>query len=126
MPRTPSLPALTTCLLRLVLCLSLSAWAPVWAQDESTNTDPGWPRNFCHDGNTIVVYQPQVDSWVNHASIQYWAALEVTPSGASGPSYGVVAIRADTLVDNSAGTVPMATSHRTSASPTRTPISWPC
>ncbi len=69
--------------------------------------DPGWPRSFTHQGNTVVVYQPQIDSWDNHATIHFRSAVVATPAGSEQPAYGVVAIAADTLVDSNAGTVIM-------------------
>ncbi|MFO0873691.1 MAG: hypothetical protein U0575_06930 [Phycisphaerales bacterium] len=64
-----------------------------------------WPRTFTKAGSTVVVYQPQVDSWTNHEQIKFRSAVAVTPSGASQPTYGVVAAQADTAVNSEQSTV---------------------
>jgi hypothetical protein len=70
-------------------------------------SDPGWPRVFSKEGTTVVLHQPQVDSWKDHEKIRFRAAVEVTPAGSSQTSYGVVAVEADTETHNDAGTVVM-------------------
>jgi hypothetical protein len=62
----------------------------------------GWPRTFEKGGNTVVVYQPQVDSWKNHDVIKFRAAIAVTPAGVGQPTYGVLVGQADTVVDQEA------------------------
>lgn len=64
-----------------------------------------WPRTFTKAGSTVVVYQPQVDSWTNHQQIKFRCAVAVTPSGATQPTYGVVSATADTAVNSEQGTV---------------------
>ena len=71
----------------------------------SPPTDPGWPRTFTKEGSTVVVYQPQVDAWNQYETLRYRCALEVMPKGASGPSYGVAAVEADTKVSEQTDTV---------------------
>lgn len=66
-----------------------------------------WPRTFTNAGNTLVMYQPQVDGWDAYAKLRFRAAVAVTPAGASKAEYGVVAGRADTIVDHDARTVLM-------------------
>ena len=67
---------------------------------------PVWPRSYAKAGNTVVVYQPQVDSWKDHSKIRFRAAVAVTPS-AGKAHYGVIAVEADTLIDEHARTVLM-------------------
>jgi hypothetical protein len=62
----------------------------------------GWPRTFEKNGNTVVVYQPQVDSWKDFDVIKFRAAIAVTPAGAGQPEYGVLVAQADTVVDHEA------------------------
>ena len=72
-----------------------------------TTLDQGWPRTFTKDGDTLVMYQPQVDAWTNYTQIHFRSALAVTPKGAKEPLYGVMAVQADTLVDKEARSVLM-------------------
>ena len=59
--------------------------------------DP-WPRTISASDVTLVVYQPQVESWTgNHLAFR--AAVGATPAGASHPDYGVVWGSASTEVD---------------------------
>lgn len=69
--------------------------------------DLAWPRTFSNGGSTVVMYQPQVDSWTNHETIRFRSAIAVTPSGASQPTFGVVAVQAQTAVYSEKGTVVM-------------------
>lgn len=72
-----------------------------------TPDDLAWPRTFTKDGSTVVMYQPQVDAWKDHRTIKFRSAIAVTPSGASEPTYGVVAVQADTAVNSEKSTVVM-------------------
>lgn len=73
-----------------------------------TTLDQGWPRTFAKDGDSLVMYQPQIDAWTNYTRIRFRAALAVTPKGATEPVYGVMGVQADTLVDKEARTVLMS------------------
>ncbi len=64
-----------------------------------------WPRSYEKDGNSVLLYQPQVDAWKDCAKIRFRAAIVVAKSGVQTPFYGVLAAQADTLVDHSARTV---------------------
>jgi hypothetical protein len=61
--------------------------------------DPGWPRQVTSAGNTIVYYQPQVDSWQAFTQLKARMAVSVTPSGGT-QAIGVVDIHAHTGVDS--------------------------
>jgi len=75
----------------LVLIL-VSATASV-AQDE------GWPRVRQVNGNTLIIYQPQVDDWKNFTELDWRMAVSLTPAGGKAV-VGVMVLKADTLVDN--------------------------
>ena len=94
------------CLLTALAAVAVTAGAatqPPAAQP----TDPGWPRTFRKGGSKVIVHQPQVDAWKDHAVIRFRCALEVTPAGANGPNYGVAAVEADTTVSDDSDTVYM-------------------
>jgi len=61
--------------------------------------DPGWPRQRVENGNTLVMYQPQVDDWKNFTELDWRMAVELTPKGGQ-PVVGVLVMKADTQVDN--------------------------
>ena len=84
--------------------VAVTAAAPA-ATPAITTLDQGWPRTFAKDGNSLVMYQPQVDAWTNYSQIRFRSALAVTPKGSKEPLYGVMAVQADTLVDKEARTV---------------------
>lgn len=60
--------------------------------------DPGWPRQKTGNAGKIVYYQPQVDTWVDHKSVEFRTAFSMTPKG-SQPVVGVAVMRAKTDVD---------------------------
>lgn len=68
--------------------------------------DNGWPRTYENGGQTVVVYQPQIDDWKNdQTQLDFRAATAVTPVGATQPVYGVIVGRADTTADPDSRTV---------------------
>jgi hypothetical protein len=69
--------------------------------------DPGWPRVFEKDGAELVLYQPQIDEWPNHAKISFRAALALTPQGQKEPAYGVLEVKAKTFINHDTRTVLM-------------------
>ena len=58
-----------------VLGLVLMACSSARAQD------PGWPRQLVKPGGTAIIYQPQVDSWLNYTDITWRQAFQITPTG---------------------------------------------
>ena len=75
-----------------ILCLGLIVGAAHAA-------DHGWPRTFnMQDGSTIVVYQPQVESWENQARMVLWSAVAYTPAGASQPAMGSIQFDSNTSI----------------------------
>ena len=55
--------------------------------DQSTRAPPvdgGWPRaSTTASGASLVIYQPQIASWVDQKDIVFYAAVSYTPAGAS-------------------------------------------
>jgi len=70
---------------------------PAFAQEPA---DPAWPREITVAEGSIVIYQPQPESLDGNA-LSGRAAVSVTPTGSSAPSFGVVWItaRIDTDLD---------------------------
>ncbi|MGH7287413.1 MAG: hypothetical protein ACREI8_05275, partial [Myxococcota bacterium] len=54
----------------------------------AASLDP-WPRSIQAANATLLVYQPQVESWQGN-QLKFRAAVGATPSGASEPTYGVI------------------------------------
>src|SRR5262245_25291896 len=63
-----------------------------------------WPRQLDLNGNTVLVYQPQVDSWSGN-KLEARAAVSVQAPGATEPVFGVIWITARTEVDKTQGIV---------------------
>ncbi|MGC1795773.1 MAG: hypothetical protein WA713_06770, partial [Candidatus Acidiferrales bacterium] len=61
--------------------------------------DLGWPRQITKQGNTLVYYQPQVDSWTNYQALDWRMAIEVTPAGGK-EVVGAVAMHGWTSVNS--------------------------
>jgi hypothetical protein len=61
--------------------------------------DPGWPRQRTENGNTLVMYQPQVDDWKNFTELEWRMAISLTPAGGKS-AVGVMVLKGDTEVDN--------------------------
>src|SRR5947207_10220308 len=61
-------------------------------------TDIGWPRQIQQDGNTITIYQPQVERWDGN-QLQSRAAVAVETPASAQPTYGVIWLSARTEVD---------------------------
>ena len=76
-----------TCLLMLTVAGSACA-----SQDDAAS-------RVADDGMAVTVHQPQVDSWVDHTSIVFRAAVSFTPEDRSEPVFGALRIRADTDTD---------------------------
>ena len=60
----------------------------------------GWPREGSSKGMTIMVYEPQVDSW-DGFNLKAHSAVAVRPAKREEPVYGVITFTARTLVDKS-------------------------
>ena len=77
---------------------SLSSAPASTAPAEASETP--WPRTVVRGGNTITIYEPQVDSWDGHDLVAR-NAVGIQKSGQPEPTYGVVTLKAITLVDKS-------------------------
>jgi hypothetical protein len=91
--------------LAIAALLSVGATPP--AKNSSagqTPADPGWPRFYEKDGNTLTVYQPQVTSWEKYRELKGRAAFELVQSDAP-KAIGVVTFTAKTAADTAAHTV---------------------
>jgi hypothetical protein len=61
--------------------------------------DPGWPRQFTHNGSVLVVYPPQVEDWQAYQIIDFRMAFSLKPANQTKQVVGVVYINAATAVD---------------------------
>ena len=89
------------------------------AQEDGV-TDSGWPRQTQQGGNTITIYQPQVERWDGN-QLESRAAVAIETPASAQPTYGVIWLSASTEVDKdrrlvtledctiSTGTFPTAT-----------------
>ncbi len=68
----------------------------------------GWPRQKQQDGNTLVYYQPQLDSWKDQKVLKARIAVEVTLQGRKQPIAGAVWVSADTDTDLESRTVTLS------------------
>jgi hypothetical protein len=97
-----------------LLCISLlgGPWAggPAFAQPATSAPAPGklpadpWPRDVSIRSAAVLVYQPQVNSWVGN-QIDLRMALALKPAGATQETFGVAFATARTQVDKVARTV---------------------
>jgi len=90
-------------LIRLVVMVTICT-AAVWA-GHAWGVDEGWPRQKQQDGNTLVYYQPQLDSWRDQKVLKARIAVELTLQGQKQPLAGAVWITADTHTDLESRTV---------------------
>jgi len=58
----------------------------------------GWPRTFNKPNGTLVLYQPQVDSWNNYTVVDARSAFSLTPTGGK-EHVGVVTFTLQSVVD---------------------------
>jgi hypothetical protein len=79
------------------------AAVPPAASDQSTPTI-GWPRQINADGNTITIYQPQLDAWQGNR-LTGRAAVSVQTPASPAPTYGVLWFSARTEVNKEADEV---------------------
>ncbi len=81
-----------------VLALLMLGSASLHAQTPATPADPGWPRHFVQSGDSITIYQPQVDAWQGNL-IRFHAAVALKAPGMTEPTYGVINVQAVTAVN---------------------------
>jgi len=93
--------------------LTLLATAiPLAGAQTSGNEDPGWPRMYEAGGKRLTVYQPQIDSWKNYATIQFRCAIAVKEGPTAEERYGVVEVVAATSVEATSRQVMVYAAHR--------------
>jgi hypothetical protein len=101
-------PAMAIVLAALLLVLPGPAAArtakPAKAAATAGPADPGWPRFYEKEGNTLTVYQPQVTSWEKYRELNGRAAFELVQADAP-KAIGVVNFTAKTAADTAAHTV---------------------
>lgn len=77
------------------------AWSPAAFAQSATGTptpaDP-WPRELKLNNGTVLVYQPQINSWEGN-KLDFRAVVAVTPTGKKEEIFGVVFGTARTHVD---------------------------
>ena len=64
----------------------------------AANADPGWPRRYANNAGMLLIYEPQISSWVDQKRMTAYAAVQFTPTGGAKPLLGTVTIDADTRV----------------------------
>lgn len=63
------------------------------------DVDLGWPRHYdTPTGGAVVVYQPQVESWVDQRQVRALAAVSYTATDAAEAALGVITLESDTQV----------------------------
>jgi hypothetical protein len=67
--------------------------------DAAADEDLGWPREITNRGNTLVLYQPQVDDWQNFRELNWRMAFSLTPAGGR-EAVGVATLHSNTEIDN--------------------------
>lgn len=87
-------------LLAIAIGGSVRAQEPPPEPEKAAVQDPGWPRVLEKDGQKVVIYQPQVDSWEDYRKIVFRAAVGVTPKNEKETVFGVIEVHADTKVDH--------------------------
>lgn len=94
MPPRPSILAPAA----LLAGLLLGTPVVLHAQGASTPADPGWPRQFVQSGDSITIYQPQVDAWQDNL-LRFHAAVALKAPGMDQPTFGVINVQAVTAVN---------------------------
>ena len=63
--------------------------------------DSRWPRIRTDQGNTLIIYQPQVDDWKDFKEVDWRMAFSLTPKGGK-QAIGVAEMHGRTTVNNDA------------------------
>lgn len=87
---------------RLAVGVLLASFLPglVSAQMAMDETSP-WPRTRSTNGNSVTIFQPQVESWTSN-SFKARAVIEFKPAGAKDDAFGVAWFSANGRVDRDA------------------------
>ena len=72
---------------------------------QASNTEPtrmqtiAWPREYAGSGDTVAVYDPQVDSWKDYKKLSARSAVAAKPKGSTETVYGVLEYTVETEID---------------------------
>ena len=88
----------------LALALPLGVHAQGTAPSQSAIPADPWPRVIDLANGQVLVYQPQINSWIGN-QLDFRAALALKPEGAKEETFGVIFASARTQVDKIARTV---------------------
>ncbi len=100
-------------LLCSIPCLAQEVAPAPSAAGAALTPPPVWPKTFQQNGNTLTVYQPQVDSWKDYTNISFRSAIALTPVIDGKTQYGVLSVQAETFVDDDNRTVLMTNLQKT-------------
>ena len=79
--------------------------APVFG-GKSIQADQEWPQELMGgDGSTVLLYQPQVESWKDYKLLRARMAVAFRRMGAASPTLGGVLLEGDTSTSSAAGQV---------------------
>jgi hypothetical protein len=98
----------------LTLFASPVAFVGAAAQQPAKKTgaapvDGGWPRtSTTASGAHLVIYQPQIASWVDQKDIVFYAAIAYTPAGAAKAAVGTIKVESATSVSTAQRLVSIA------------------
>ena len=99
----PCLSALLALLVAVPLTLPFGAAAQTTPPAASLPADP-WPRDISIANAAVLVYQPQVNSWVGN-QLDFRVAMALKPTGAKDETFGSAFVTARTQVDKVSRTV---------------------
>jgi hypothetical protein len=72
---------------------------PARASTAEQPVDGGWPRAYItSSGARLVLYEPQIASWLDQKRMAMYAAVSYTPAGQSTATLGTIRIEADTKI----------------------------
>jgi hypothetical protein len=80
--------------------VSSPASAPASTQASTPAAADAWPREMRLSNAAVLIYQPQVNQWVDNR-IDFRCALAIKPAGATEETFGVIFASARTKVDKS-------------------------
>ena len=92
--------AVVTAFVAFAVISGMPAVAVAQATSASTSKLPAdpWPRDLSIPSAAVLVYQPQINKWVDN-QIDFRAAVAIKPTGAKDETFGVVFATARTQVD---------------------------
>jgi hypothetical protein len=84
-----------------------AASAPAAAAEAAPAGDVAgvFPKRRDVDGNTVLMYEPQIRKWPNFDTFEAWVAIELIPADGSGTRYGTATFTGSTVVNLDARTV---------------------